>query len=323
MNPIKIYHNPKCSNSRNALALLREQGHEPEVVLYLDTPPTRQELQAIVQATGGSARALMRSQEAIYGELGLDSADLTEDALIDAMLTRLAPGGGIALSDASRAALMAHDWPGNVRELRNVIERALALGTDPGLLVAPLGGEPVAKGAQIREGLEFVRETLSSKYVKPDEREAVKSAIKQHNTYEIIDKISVRLVETHDKYWARLSNLDLDFINVEESQVREHDRLLMGGVWAEIKLRYDDFKIATRDHTAHSYTADGATIRQLAGQCLKRVPLDKRLRLLGVRASTLVRRGEEPEPDPQTRAAAASSRRRPQAGVDRDTGQLF
>lgn len=92
----------------------------------------------------------------------------------------------------------------------------------------------------IREGLEFVRETLASKYVKPDEREAVKSAIKQHSTYEIIDKISVRLVETHDKYWARLSNLDLDFINIEESQIREHDRLLMGGVWAEIKLRYDD-----------------------------------------------------------------------------------
>jgi DNA-binding NtrC family response regulator len=50
---------------------------------------------------------------------------------------------------------MAHDWPGNVRELRNVIERALALGTDPGLLVAPLGAEPVAKGAQLRDGLEF------------------------------------------------------------------------------------------------------------------------------------------------------------------------
>jgi ATP-dependent Lon protease len=92
----------------------------------------------------------------------------------------------------------------------------------------------------IREGLEFVRETLQSKYVKPDEREAVKSAIKQHNSYEIIDKISARLVETHDKYWARLSSLDLDFINIEEHQVREHDRLLMGGVWAEIKLRYDD-----------------------------------------------------------------------------------
>jgi ATP-dependent Lon protease len=92
----------------------------------------------------------------------------------------------------------------------------------------------------IREGLEFVRETLSAKYVKPDEREAIKSAIKQHNTYEIIDKISVRLIETHDKYWARISNLNLDYINIDDGIVREHDRLLMGGIWAEIVLRYDD-----------------------------------------------------------------------------------
>ncbi len=86
MSHIKIYHNPKCSNSRNALALLREHGHEPEIILYLDTPPTRQELQAIIQATGGSARAMMRNKEVVYGELGLDNPKLTEDALIDAML---------------------------------------------------------------------------------------------------------------------------------------------------------------------------------------------------------------------------------------------
>jgi arsenate reductase len=86
MSSIKIYHNPKCSNSRNALTLLRELGHEPEIVLYLDTPPTRQELQHIIKATGGSARALMRSKEGVYAELGLDNVDLTEDALIDAML---------------------------------------------------------------------------------------------------------------------------------------------------------------------------------------------------------------------------------------------
>jgi arsenate reductase len=85
MSEIKIYHNPNCSNSRNALAIIREHGHEPEVILYLDTPPTRQELQAIIQATGGSTRALMRSKEAIYGELGLNNPHLTEDALIDAM----------------------------------------------------------------------------------------------------------------------------------------------------------------------------------------------------------------------------------------------
>jgi ATP-dependent Lon protease len=95
----------------------------------------------------------------------------------------------------------------------------------------------------IREGLGFVRDTLSAKYVKPDEREVVKSAIKQHTTYEIIDKISVRLVETHDKYWANLSNIDLDYVNIDDSLVRTHDRLLMGGIWAEIVLRYDDLYV--------------------------------------------------------------------------------
>lgn len=86
MHSIKIYHNPKCSNSRNALALIRAHGHEPEVVLYLKTPPTRPELQAIIQATAGSARALMRSKEVVYSELGLENPRLSEDALVDAML---------------------------------------------------------------------------------------------------------------------------------------------------------------------------------------------------------------------------------------------
>jgi transcriptional regulator with GAF, ATPase, and Fis domain len=78
--------------------------------------------------------------------------------LIDSMLKKLDAshiGDGAMLSEASRVALMAHDWPGNVRELRNVIERALALGADPGLLVAPLGPTDVGKGAQLRDGVEF------------------------------------------------------------------------------------------------------------------------------------------------------------------------
>ena len=58
-----------------------------------------------------------------------------------------------------------------------------------------------------------------------------------------------------------------------------------------IKLRYDDFKIATRDQTIAAFTADGKTIRQIAGQCLKRVPLERPLRLLGVRVGTLARAG--------------------------------
>jgi arsenate reductase len=87
MSPIKIYHKSKCINSRNALALIREHGYEPEVILYLDTPPTHQELQAIILATGGSARELMRSKEAVYSELGLDNPSQSEDALVDAMVT--------------------------------------------------------------------------------------------------------------------------------------------------------------------------------------------------------------------------------------------
>jgi DNA-binding NtrC family response regulator len=74
--------------------------------------------------------------------------------LIDSMLGKLAPEGGATLTEQTRAALMAHDWPGNVRELRNVIERALALGADPGMLVAPLGPTD-SRTAQLRDGIEF------------------------------------------------------------------------------------------------------------------------------------------------------------------------
>ena len=77
-----------------------------------------------------------------------------------------------------------------------------------------------------------------------------------------------------------------------------------------IKLRYDDFRIATRDQTVAAFTADGKTIRQVAGQCLKRVPLERPLRLLGVRVGTLVRSDSAAATLPQqaaTDAAAATT----------------
>jgi ATP-dependent Lon protease len=125
---------------------------------------------------------------------------------------------------------------------KDLLRRMCSAFSVPAFVIEFLLGKYCASTDEetINEGLEFVRETLTSKYVKPDEREAVKSAIKQYTSYEVIDKISVQLVETHDKYWARLANLNLDYINIEESEVRSHDRLLMGGIWAEIALRYDD-----------------------------------------------------------------------------------
>jgi ATP-dependent Lon protease len=88
--------------------------------------------------------------------------------------------------------------------------------------------------------LQYVRETLRTKYVKPSEREMVKSRIKQHGVYEIIDKVKVRLVETHDKYWAELANINLDYVNVDESYLRKHERLVQGGIWAEVHVGYDE-----------------------------------------------------------------------------------
>ena len=86
MSPVTLYHNPNCSTSRNALALLRERGIEPMVVEYLKTPPSRDELKAIAAATGEPLRALLRTKQAEYAEQGLDNPALTDEQLIDAML---------------------------------------------------------------------------------------------------------------------------------------------------------------------------------------------------------------------------------------------
>lgn len=83
---IRILHNPRCSKSRATLALLEERGIEPEVVLYLETPPDREELRSIRDRLGIGARQLLRKGEAEYRERGLADASLSEDELIDAMV---------------------------------------------------------------------------------------------------------------------------------------------------------------------------------------------------------------------------------------------
>ena len=86
MTDITIYHNPKCGTSRNTLALIRHAGIEPRVVPYLEQPPTRAELVALLAAMGTPVREAMRAKEAVYKELDLDNAKWSDDALIDAML---------------------------------------------------------------------------------------------------------------------------------------------------------------------------------------------------------------------------------------------
>lgn len=84
---LTIYHNPRCSKSRETLSLLEERGLQPQVVLYLQTPPDKATLKTLLQQLGlSSARELMRHKESEYQELGLDNPALSEDQLLDAML---------------------------------------------------------------------------------------------------------------------------------------------------------------------------------------------------------------------------------------------
>jgi len=83
---IEIYHNPRCSKSRQALQLLEERGEQPRVVEYLKHPPDRATLSHILDLLGLEPRALMRTKEAEYREQGLDDPSLSREQLIDAMI---------------------------------------------------------------------------------------------------------------------------------------------------------------------------------------------------------------------------------------------
>lgn len=83
---VQIYHNPACGTSRNTLALIRNAGIEPEVIEYLVTPPSKEQLVKLIQDSGLSVREVLRKNVDPYTELNLDDASWTDEKLIDAML---------------------------------------------------------------------------------------------------------------------------------------------------------------------------------------------------------------------------------------------
>ena len=86
MTNTKIFHNPRCSKSRQTLALLEENGETPQIIEYLDTPPTEDELTYIINELGVQPRDLMRKGEAEYKDLNLIDENLDKNALIAAMV---------------------------------------------------------------------------------------------------------------------------------------------------------------------------------------------------------------------------------------------
>jgi len=84
---VKIYHNPRCGKSRQTLQLLQEQGIEPEIIEYLKTPPSAEELNIILKKLGIEPRELMRKNEAEYKVSGLNDETLDREALINSMVS--------------------------------------------------------------------------------------------------------------------------------------------------------------------------------------------------------------------------------------------
>lgn len=82
---VVIYHNPACGTSRNALALIRHVGIEPQVIEYLKTPPNRAMIQALVERMGVPLRGLLREKGTPFTELVLGDPDLTDDQILDAI----------------------------------------------------------------------------------------------------------------------------------------------------------------------------------------------------------------------------------------------
>jgi arsenate reductase len=83
---VKIFHNPKCGTSRNTLALIRNSGVEPEVVLYLETPPSKEQLKKLIADMGISVRDVLRQKGTPYEELDLGNSKWSDEELLDFMM---------------------------------------------------------------------------------------------------------------------------------------------------------------------------------------------------------------------------------------------
>lgn len=92
---------------------------------------------------------------------------------------------------------------------------------------------------KIKEGLQTVRNILKDHYVNPEESTLIQSKIREKGRYKIIDKISVELDATRDCYWASLINSNIKNANISNDLVRQHEKILMGGIWAIIDMEYD------------------------------------------------------------------------------------
>ena len=99
--------------------------------------------------------------------------------------------------------------------------------------------------AAIDAGLRVVNTTLAENFVRPDEANKVQSFIREKGKHTLIDKLKVRYLSEEDKYWAEFVNFGHKYVHVPEPYIRQYDRLLMGGIWAQVDIRHDYDDTAT------------------------------------------------------------------------------
>jgi ATP-dependent Lon protease len=92
---------------------------------------------------------------------------------------------------------------------------------------------------KLKEGMENVKTILSNHYINPEESNLIQSKLREKGSYKIIDKISVELDTQRDKYWANISNSNIKRANISDELVTSHEKLLLGGIWAIIDMKYD------------------------------------------------------------------------------------
>ncbi|MEO6322174.1 MAG: DNA polymerase IV [Polaromonas sp.] len=256
--------------------LIQDRGIDEVYIDFTDVPGGQRE--------GGRVLARL-IQKGIFDKTGLScSIGVAPNKLLAKMASEFNKPNGISI--VHEADLEPLIWPLNVRKINGIGPKAgeklarLSIQTigelaaqDPAFLIRQFGKATGAWMHEVAWGRDDSPVVLESEPV----------SMSRETTFER-DLHAVR-----DK-----AELGAIFTRLCQQVAADLQRKGYVAKTIGIKLRYDDFRIATRDQTAQAYTADASVIRKIASQCLKRVPLEQRLRLLGVRASALAKVGDVP-----------------------------
>ena len=126
------------------------------------------------------------------------------------------------------------------RVVRKDLVRKVKVGANvPVFVLEYLLGKYCASSDEmaIQMGLQVVNDTLADNYIRPDEAQKAQSRVKEKGRHTFIDKVKVRLVDS--QYWAEVANFGHHYVYIPDSYVRDFDRLLTGGIWAQVDMRWE------------------------------------------------------------------------------------